>query len=144
METLVSDQYFIVVRYIVSDNAERDVSVNVSSHETVEHLCARLQQYFKVASIKLVFGNRQLENHEDMERCQIGPDAIVFAISPPAYDDSMSVRPAPEPPELQQITEILHKLHERVSGNENKIIQLHQILQQMQRELQQALKVSAA
>ena len=100
--------------------------------------------YFQGGRVMFVFGGRKLNPDETVGECGITPDAVVQIVSAPA---ATAPQPSPEMPpemsqEIQQITQILERLHQRVHGTEARIGQLHGLLENMQRELQQAVQLS--
>ena len=96
--------------------------------------------YFQGGRVMFVFGGRQLHPDETVGECGITPDAVIQIVA--ARSESPAAASPQQSAEIQQITQILEKLHQRVHGTETKISQLHSLLENMQRELQQAVQLS--
>ena len=96
--------------------------------------------YFQGDRVMFVFGGRKLHPDETVGECGITPDAVIQIVA--ARGESPAAAAPQQSAEIQQITQILEKLHQRVHGTETKISQLHSLLENMQRELQQAVQLS--
>lgn len=148
--------YRIRVLYYSSPTNEPALQiVEVNPNNTVGDLIVLLQAIYK-SKIKLKYEGQQLiNNNKKLGECRIGRDALVFAFPPPAYnDDTVSEQSdanknaaysehIPTKEEVENVLDYCRKLHGQVDHNTDKINQLHAILESMQRELQQALQMSA-